>query len=144
MRGRSVGVAVFQRVAGSIDTGALAVPEAEYAIDLALWIGLDLLRSQHRRRREVFVDRREKLNVSPLEEIFGAPKLHVDAAQRRTAIARNESGAIDPVGDVPIALIEQDAHQRLSAREEHASGLPRIAVLKRIIVQACMRRIGDF
>src|SRR5258708_37277570 len=87
MRRGSVGVAVLQRIAGSIDAGAFAVPEAEDAIDLAFRMTLDLLRAQHRGRREVFVDGRKKFNVSLLQEFLGAPKLEIDATQRRTAIA---------------------------------------------------------
>ena len=42
----AVGIAVLECVAGSINAGALAVPDAKHAIDVSSWIGFDLLRSK--------------------------------------------------------------------------------------------------
>ena len=87
MRRGTVGVAVLERVAGAIDARALAVPEAEHAIDLAVGVGLDLLRSQHRRRGEVFIDGGEEFDAAVLQQVLGAPQFEVDGPQRRAAIA---------------------------------------------------------
>ena len=96
MRRGSVGVAVLQRIAGSVDAGALAVPEAEHAIDLARRIGFDLLRSQHRGRREVFVDGGQEFDAALRQEFFGAPEFQIDAAERRAAVAGNEPAVLMP------------------------------------------------
>ena len=116
MRRGTVGVAVLQRIAGPIDAGTLAVPEAEHAIDLARRIGFDLLRSQHRGGGEVLVDGGQEFDATLGEEFLGAPQFQIDAAERRAAVAGDKSGRVDAVGTVAVALIEQDAHQRLRAR----------------------------
>ena len=64
MRGGSVGIAMFQCVAGSIDPGTFAVPEAEHAIDLTLGIAFDLLRSQHCGGGKILVDGGQKLDAT--------------------------------------------------------------------------------
>jgi hypothetical protein len=43
MWGTAVRIAVFECVAGAIDTGAFAIPDAENTIDGFVGVGLDLL-----------------------------------------------------------------------------------------------------
>ena len=73
MRRGTVGVAVLQRVARPVDAGSLAVPETEHALDLAVGMGLDLLRAQHRGRREVLVDRRQEFDARLVQQLLAAP-----------------------------------------------------------------------
>src|SRR5262249_12701625 len=108
MRRRAIGIAMLQRVAGAVDAGTLAVPEAEHALNLAPRIGLDLLRAEDCGRCEVFVDGRQEFDPALFQEFFRAPELEIDAAERRAAIARDEACGVQSVGAVAIALLEQD------------------------------------
>src|SRR5512139_1021367 len=105
MRGRAVGIAVLQSVARAVDAGPLAVPETEHALDLAIGLRLDLLRSEHRGRGEILVHRRQKLDPLGLQAILDAPEFEVDAAERRAAIAGDEAGGIKSGGPIAFGLI---------------------------------------
>ncbi len=96
MRRGAAGVAVLQRIAGAVDAGALAVPEPEHAIDLAIGLGLDLLRAEHRGRGEVFVDGREGIRCGPASAAPGCARARGRAAERRAAIAGDEAGGVEP------------------------------------------------
>ena len=82
MRRGAIGVAVLERIAGSIDAGSFAVPEPEHAIDLAIGLRLHLLRAEHRGGGEVLVDRGEEFDAVPLQPLLDAPQLEIDAAER--------------------------------------------------------------
>ena len=41
--GTAIRIAVFECIAGTVDAGAFAIPDAEYAIDGLMGVGLDLL-----------------------------------------------------------------------------------------------------
>ena len=123
MRRRAIGIAVLQRVAGAVDAGALAVPEAEHAIDLALRMGLDLLRAEHRGRGEVFVDRGQELDASLCKELLArarAPDRRRRAASRDSR--RRSRRVLRPSAMIAVALVEQDADERLRAGQQNASG----------------------
>ena len=85
---------MLQRVAGTIDARALAVPDAEHAVDGAMRVGFDLLRAEQRRGGKVLVDGRQEGDVMPVEMLPGAPQLLVESAEGRTAIARDETRRI--------------------------------------------------
>ena len=144
MRRGAVGVAVLQRIAGAVDAGALAVPEAEHAIDFARRVGFDLLRSQHGGGGKVLVDGGQEFDAPFAQEFFGAPEFQIDAAERRAAIAGDESGRVDAVGAIAVALVEQDAHQRLRARQQHTPAPARVSVHQGVIVEvsACRQGLG--
>ena len=61
--GTAVCGAMLQRIASAINTRAFAVPDPEYAIHLAVFIGFYLLGSQHDGRREVLVNGRHEINT---------------------------------------------------------------------------------
>ncbi len=67
-RRTAVGVAVLEGIAGPVDAGTLAVPDAEHAIDGLVRIRLDLLRAEDSRRSKVLVYGRQKLDVVLFEE----------------------------------------------------------------------------
>src|SRR5690606_2184310 len=78
-------------VAAAVEPGALPVPEAEYAIDRGLWVQRHLLRPPHRGQGKVFVDPRLEPDVLGLQMPVRAPRLGVDARQRRAAITGDEA-----------------------------------------------------
>jgi hypothetical protein len=85
---------VFQRIAGAIDAWALAIPDTEHAIDLAVRVGLDLLRAEDRSCGEILVDGRQEFDVVLIEEGFGTPQFLVQRTERGSTVAGNEPGGI--------------------------------------------------
>ena len=66
---------MFQRVARAVHPRPLAVPQPEHALDLAVGIGLDLLRAKNRRRRKILVDRGQELDPQFLGQLPRPPHL---------------------------------------------------------------------
>src|SRR6185312_15926643 len=89
-------VGVLERVDGAVDAGALAVPDAEHAIDLGAGEHADLLAAPHGGRRQILVETGRELDVMLLEEGFRAPQRVVVHAERRAAVARYETGGVEP------------------------------------------------
>ncbi len=65
-------VGVAEDVAGAVDAGALAVPDAEHAVVLAFAAQLRLLRAPQRGRRQVLVEAGHELDVVRLQDALGA------------------------------------------------------------------------
>lgn len=123
---------MLERVARTIDARPLAVPHGKHALDLGTGIERDLLRAEHGSGAKILVHGGQELDPVLFELHLAAPHLHVERAQRRAAIARDETGGGQPCRPVAARLVEHDPHQRLRAGQEHAaSGLP-VAILQRI------------
>ncbi len=131
----AVGVAVLERIARTVDSGSLAVPESEHPVDLAVRVRLHLLRTEHRRGGEVLVYGRQELDVVFVKKRFGTPELLVEPAEWRSAVAADESRRIEPGRAVHRPLHERNAHQRLCTRQEDTSGFAPVAVEKLVVVQ---------
>ena len=132
MRRGAVSVAVLESVAGAIDSRTFAVPEAEHALHLAVPVAFDLLRTEHRCRCQILIDRRQKFDAVCGEQLLGMPQFQVEAAKRGTAVAGNETGGIEPRGPVTPCLIERNTHQRLCPGQEDIAALPDIAVFESV------------
>ena len=91
---------------------------------------LDLLRTKHRRRGQIFVDGGQKLDAQAGDALTVAPQLEVDPAQRRATVARDEASGLEAVLPIAPGLIEEDPDQRLGAGHEDAAALPRVAVIE--------------
>ena len=130
--GRGAGeIGVAQRIPGPVDARALAIPDAEDAIDRRAWKARQVLRAPDRGRREVLVEPRAEHDVVALEDVAGAPKLDVEAPQRRAAIAGNVTAGIETRGAVAQALLNRQAHQRLHAGHVEPAFWRQPAVLER-------------
>jgi hypothetical protein len=126
-------VAVLQRVGAAIDTRSLAVPDPENAIDERAWEEIDLLRAPDRRRGEILVKSRLKVDIVLLEERARAPQRVVIAAQRRAAVARDEAAGIEPGCAVARMLHHRQPDQRLYARKVDAARIGRVFVVERYV-----------
>jgi hypothetical protein len=125
-------VGVLEHVGGAVDARALAVPEAEHAVELVgLRIERELLRAPHRGGAELLVDARLEHDVLRGEVLLGAPQRLVVAAQRRAAVAADEAGGVQAGQRVARALQHRQAHQRLHAAHEGAARLERVFVVQR-------------
>ncbi len=110
---------MMQRIGGTVDAGALAIPEREYALHGALRIAFNLLAAEHGGSAGLFVDRRQEADVCSIQLCTGTPQCHVVRAERRTAVAADEACGIQPGVDIKLALHQGQAHQRLRAGQEH-------------------------
>jgi hypothetical protein len=110
---------VAEGIAGAIDTGALAVPHAEYAIELALAAQLGLLGSPQRRGGELFVDAWLKLDVGRGKPACGADELLIETAERRSAVARDKARRVEAGATIELFLHQAGADQRLIPGHEY-------------------------
>ena len=81
-------IGVAEHVAGAVDARALAVPHAEYAIELALAAQLGLLSAPERGGGEFLVDAGLELDVGGGELAAGAHELLVEARQAASRDSR--------------------------------------------------------
>ncbi|MDT4825520.1 hypothetical protein FQZ97_588070 [compost metagenome] len=138
-------VGVLERVAAAVHAGALAVPDAEHAIELlAGGIELQLLRAPHRRDTEFFIDAGLEHHVAGSQVPARLPQRLVVAAQRRAAIAGDKAGGMVAGGGIAPALQQRQAHQRLHAAHIGAAGLQRVLVIDRHSGQGLAGRIGGY
>ena len=124
-------VRVLEHVAAAVDTGTLAVPHREDAIDLRVRVQVDLLRAPDGRRGEVLVQPRLELDVGAIEELLRLPQRLVEAAQRRAAVPGHEARGVQAGQPVALALQDQQADQRLDAGDENASRFELVLVVER-------------
>src|SRR3954464_8265478 len=107
-----------EHVAGAVDARALAVPQAEHAIELAFAAQFRLLRAPKRRGGEVLIDAALKLDVGRFEMPPRAYELLVESAERQTTIAGDEPRRVQPRPPVELLLHEAEPDQRLVAGRE--------------------------
>ncbi|MCY1446806.1 hypothetical protein D9M71_633930 [compost metagenome] len=104
-------------IAAAVDARALAVPHAEHAVVGRAFKEIDLLRTPDRGGGKIFVHARMEHRVVLLEIVAGLPQGLVETTQRRAAVAGNESGGIQAIGQVALALHQRQTHQRLNPAE---------------------------
>ena len=114
-------VGVAEHVAGAVDARALAVPDAEHAVVLALAAQLGLLRAPQRGGRQVLVETGHELDVVGLQHALGAQHGRLQRGDRRAAVARHVAGRIQPGLHVAGALRQHQAHDGLGAGQDLAA-----------------------
>ena len=112
-------IGVAEHVAGAIDTRALAVPHAEYAIELALAAQLGLLGAPQRGGGEFLVEAGLELDVGGGELAGGANELLVETSERRAAVAGDIAGGVQPGAAVALFLHQAGTDQRLIPGHEY-------------------------
>ncbi len=111
-------VAVLERVPRAVYTRSLAIPKAEHAVVLRARKQVRLLGAPNRRRGQILVEAGLKADVGGVEETLRAPKLAIEAAERRAPIPGHESGRPEPGALVAVALRQEQAHERLEPGQE--------------------------
>ena len=106
-------------VTGAIHTRALAVPHAEYAIELTLAAQLGLLSTPQRGGGEFFIDAGLELDIGGSELAGGANELLVEPSQRRATVAGDIAGGVQPGAAVALFLHQAGTNQRLIPRHEY-------------------------
>ena len=107
-------IGMAQHVERSIDAGALAIPDAEHAIDRGAGKQANLLAAPHRGGGEVFIETGLEADVVLFEQRLGLPQRAVVSAERRAAIAGDEARGVQAGSAVARALHERQAHERLN------------------------------
>src|SRR5664279_5382857 len=98
-------VGVLEDVGAAVDSRALAVPDAEDAVDLLrLGVEIELLRAPHGRGRKLFVDARLEDDVLGREVLLRRPQRLVIAAERRAAVAADEAARVEAEHRVALLL----------------------------------------
>ena len=129
--GRARVVAVLEHVARAVDAGSLAVPHGEDTVVFGALEQVELLRAPNGGGRQVLVDAGLEYDVVVLEELLGAPRFLVDAAERRAAVARDEAGGIQSRQEVPLALHDGQPYQGLGSAQVDAARRERVLILER-------------
>ena len=124
------GVAVAKRVAGAVDAGPLAVPDGEDAVVRSALEQVELLAAPDRGRRQVLVDAGLEMDVLFLQEAPRLPKRLVVAAERRAAIAGDETRRVEARRRIAPALHQRQADQGLDAGQIDAAGFEGVLVVE--------------
>ncbi len=120
--GRARRIAMPENVAAAVDARAFAVPDADHAIVPRAGREIELLRSPDRGGGEIFIDARLEFDVVLLKVFARGEQLLVVAAERRTPIARYESGGVEARRPVTPDLRHRQPDQRLYPRHEDVTG----------------------
>ena len=126
-------IAVLEHVAAAVHTGTLAVPHREHAVVLRAREQVGLLGAPDHGRAEVLVQSRRELDIRSGQVLLRPPQLQVETAQRRAAVAGDETGGVQPGGAVAHLLHQRQPHQRLHAGQVDPAGLARVLVLERVV-----------
>ncbi len=111
-------LACLKHVGAAVHARALAVPDAEHAVELvgARRREAQLLRAPEGGGRQLFVHARLEHDVLRLQVLAGLPQRLVVAAERRAAVAADEAGRVHAGLLVAQALQHGQLDQRLARR----------------------------
>ena len=124
------GIGMLEHVAAAIHAGPLAVPHAEDAVMPGAGRQVDLLRAPQRRGCKVFIDAGLEHDLALRQMRLGFPQRLVEPPERRTAVAGNVTGGVQPGQRVALALQQQQSNQGLSAGEKDPALVEGIFVLE--------------
>ena len=119
MFGRARRIGMAQHVAAPVDTGSLAVPDAEDAVIGALAPHLGLLAAPDRGRGKVLVEAGMELDGFGFEQLVGPLEGLVDTANGGAAIAGDIPCGVEPRLAVERLLGECRPHHHLRPRDEN-------------------------
>ena len=123
-------VGVAQNVAGAVDAGAFAVPDAEHAVVARLPQHVMDLAAQHRGGGQVLVHAGDEMDAMLVEQRLHAAERQVVASQRRAFVAGDECGGVQPGATIAAHLVHGQPHQRLDAGEIDGPLFGGIAIVK--------------
>ncbi len=129
--GRGAGeVRVLEHVPRPVDARALAVPDAEHAVVVGAGEQVGLLAAPDGGRRQFLVHARLEVHVMLLQQLARAPQLLVVAAERRTAVTRDEAAGVLAEREIAAALDQRQPHQRLHAGQEDPPTIEDVLVVE--------------
>ena len=140
--GGAGGVGVLEHVAAAVHARTLAVPHAEYAIDLGAREEIGLLGAPDHGRAEIFVQAGGELHPGGRQMLLRAPQLQIEAAQRAAAVAADEARGIQPGGLIAQPLHQRQADQTLHTRQVDPAFGPREFIVQRVVAVDAGRNDG--
>ncbi len=137
-------VGVLEHIGAAVHTRALAVPDAEHAVELlGVRVQIQLLRTPDGRGGQFLVHARLKDDVIGLQMLFGGPQRLVVGAQRGAPVAADETGRVQAGLGIALALQHGQAHQRLHPAHEGTSMLQVVLVIQRDGFQCAAHAFGQ-
>ena len=121
-------IAVLEGIARTIHARTLAIPDREHAVAVLARYAVQHLRAPDRGGGKILVHARLEDDVGFGKHVLRPPQLHVVGAERRSAIARDEPGRVQPVRLVDLLLQQRQAHKRMGAAHDYAVIDPRVFV----------------
>lgn len=123
-------VAVFQRVAGAVDAGALGIKHGKDTIDSGVGKEVGLLAAPDRRCGQVFVEARREVDGMLFGKLARLPKCGIEAPQGGAPVTRHKAGGVESGCLITRVLQHGQAHQSMGARQQHTAFLAGIAIVK--------------
>src|SRR5210317_1760041 len=122
---------MLEYIHAAVEAWPLAVPHAEDAVVFRARKQADLLAAPDRGHRQVLVDAGQEMNVVFFGEALRFPQRLVETAQRRAAVARNETGGVESAFEIALVLQDRQPDQRFDTGHEGAALVQRILVVER-------------
>src|SRR5258708_29784508 len=110
-------VGMLQRATGTVDTGALSVPNAGDAVVIAVRVLVDHLRAHQCGHGLLLVTGREKASPVFGEQRLGLGQLQVITGQRAARVSSNESPGAEAQVMIAPSLLEGKSNEHGHARE---------------------------
>ena len=107
-----------QHIARAINAGPLAVPNAENAIQTRARGQMHLLRTPDGGRGQILIQPRLKHHIMCAEPFRLPRQFTVKSAQRRTAIAGNETAGAETLCRIHFLPQHRQTHQRMRPRQQ--------------------------
>ena len=128
--GRAGEDAVADGVAGAVEAGRLAVPDADDAVVALVGERVGELAAHHRGGGELLVDARADDDRQVGHRRRGSRRLLLERADGRALVAGHERGGRQAVAAVDAQLVDGEPGERLDAGQEHAPVLAPEAILE--------------
>ena len=122
-------VAVAESVAGSVDAGGLAVPDADHPVVTLVGEPLEELGAVDRRRCRFLVDPRLKDHVVFGQQPAVPHELLVVFAEWRSRVAADERADSQTGFAVPAVLVHRQPDQGLDTGHRHAAFSERVLIV---------------
>jgi hypothetical protein len=123
-------IGVLERIAGAVDAGRLAVPHAADTVVEGAGEQVGLLAAPDRGGGQVLVEAFLEDDLVVGEHPVSPVRLLVEAAQRRAAIAGDETRGVEASAQIQAALIEHHPDQGLHPGDEDPAGFQRVFVVQ--------------
>ena len=137
-------IRVLEHIRAAVHPRALAVPDAEHAVELlVLGVELHLLRAPHRGGGQLFVHAGLEHHVVRRQVFLRGPQRLVVAAQGAAAVAGHEAGGVQALLRVAHLLQHGQAHQGLRAAHEGPAAVQRVLVVQRGGFQGAADGVGQ-
>ena len=122
LRRAAGGIGMAEHIAGAINAGTFAVPNAENAIQTRAGCQMHLLRTPNGGCGQILIQPRLKHHIMRAEPFRLARQFPVKSAKRRSAIAGNETAGAETLRCIHFLAQHGQAHQRMRPGQQDGAG----------------------